>query len=59
MFILEKIDNVVEKTNTIQSDGVLLKKSAKEVKSIIGDDAFETLKKAGIIVSNGFLIRKA
>jgi hypothetical protein len=59
MYYLEPISSVVEKTNTIHSDGSETKKSAAEVKALIGDEAFQTLKKAGIIVSNGFLIRKA
>jgi hypothetical protein len=59
MFILEKIDSVVQKTNTIHSEGAPLRKSAEEVKKLIGDEAFQTLKKSGIVVANGFLIRKA
>ena len=58
MFILEKIESVVQKTNTIHSEGVAVKKTADEVKKLIGDEAFQTLKKSGIVVANGFLIRK-
>lgn len=59
MFIIEQITNVVEKTNTIHSDGNEVRKSKDEVKKMMDDASFKILLKNGIIVVDGLLIRKA
>jgi hypothetical protein len=59
MFIIEQITNVVEKTNTIHSDGNEVRKTLAEVKKMIDSESFKILQKSGIVVANGMLIRKA
>jgi len=59
MFIIERITQVLEKSNTIHSDGKEERKTKEEIKKLLDEESFKILQKNGVVVFDGMLIRKA